>query len=326
MNFYPYFWKLAKQFDPESIHHFSLNFLHAFPDIAALWKSLPMKTIKGFHITWSNPIGIAAGLDKNAIALNFWNKIGLGCIEVGTVTPRGQYGNERPRIFRLPNESLRNAMGFPNEGSEIIYKRISTYKALYKTPNSTMPIWVNLGKQKDTEILHATKDYVTLIHKFSSLADALVINISSPNTPNLRQLQNEQYLENLLATLSIARNSVNINCPLVLKVSPDESSSFYERLPRLLNKHQWQGVIATNTTAQHTFGAGGLSGKDLFEKSYSVAKILAPACIDSQLDFIYAGGLNNQQQINDLKKIGVRFFQLYSSFIYHGPSILEDLS
>ncbi len=322
MNLYPLFWHIAKKIDPEKIHHFSLHLLHAFSALANLWEPLGERPARGKHFTWRNSLGLAAGLDKNALALNFWNQLGLGCIEVGTVTPLPQFGNDLPRIFRHDNANLQNAMGFPNDGSNKIYQRLLHFKTYQR---SHLPIWINLGKQKDTPLLTAYKDYEFLIQKFASVADALVINISSPNTPELRQLQSKEYLETLLHKLNTKRKSVAPSCPLLLKVSPDEELDFYNQLPLLIKNYQWQGIIATNTTSIHPYGKGGVSGAYLFEKSFSVAKILSPLCRQLDLDFVYVGGLSQRNQYEELKKIGVQFFQIYTSFIYQGPAILKKI-
>lgn len=321
MNFYPAFWKVAKHLDPEKIHRCTLQLLHALPSVAHCFSTLPSQAIQGHHLKWRNSLGIAAGLDKNAHALSFWNKLGMGCVEVGTVTPIAQYGNDRPRIFRLHNQNLINAMGFPNDGAELIYKKIMNFKS----QQSSMPIWVNLGKQKDTAIVKASTDYNILIKRFAHITDALVINISSPNTADLRLLQQEAYLENLLGELSQTRDEENRNCPLLLKVSPDEKVEFYQKLPMLLKKYNWQGLIATNTTSQHSHGKGGLSGIDLFPKSFEVAKILAPICENLKLDFVFVGGLSNVEQLQQLKTLPIRFFQIYSAFIYQGPALFTKL-
>jgi dihydroorotate dehydrogenase len=321
-NMYSLFWKFAQKFDPECIHHSTLHVLHTFPQLAKLWPSLPNHATQGFHIRWNNPIGIAAGLDKNALALDFWNTLNIGCIEVGTVTPNAQFGNDLPRVFRLPNQSLRNAMGFPNHGANALLKRIQKFRSFHK---NSIPLWVNLGKQKDTTLLDAHKDYAFLIQKFGNVADALVINISSPNTPELRKLQTEDYLESLLHILATTRNQYTPKCPLLLKISPDEEESFYLKLPFLLKKHQWQGIIATNTTAQHNLGLGGVSGVYLFEKSYAVAKMLAPFCHKLELDFVFAGGLHQKKDFELLQSLNIKFFQIYTGFIYQGPKLLFDL-
>ncbi len=322
MNLYSLFWKIAKKFDPEVIHHSTLQLLHALPGIANFFTVLPSEPVQGHHIQWRNSIGIAAGLDKNAYALKFWDKLGIGCIEVGTVTPLPQYGNDRPRIFRIDSKNLVNAMGFPSDGAELVFKQIMIFRSHI---NSTLPIWINLGKQRDTPIANAASDYKLLIKKFAGVADALVINISSPNTADLRLLQQDAYLANLLSELNFARNNVRKTCPLLLKVSPDESLEFYQKLPALLKKHNWQGIIATNTTARHAHGKGGLSGVDLFQKSFEVAKILSPLCEDAKLDFVYVGGLSNSDQMQKLRALPIRFFQLYTAFIYQGPKSASTL-
>lgn len=323
MNFYSLFWSIAKHTDPETIHHTTLQLLHTFPGLAKIFTANPHNHIRGHHISWRNSIGIAAGLDKNGLALNFWDQLGVGCIEIGTVTPKAQYGNEKPRIFRIKNQNLINSMGFPNEGADSIFKNLMKFKALQ---TSSMPIWVNLGKQKNTSLSNASQDYNFLINKFATVADALVINISSPNTADLRLLQTATYLESFLHELSSMRDAVNKNCPLLLKISPDESLQFYQEISSLLKKYQWQGLIATNTTAQHSHGKGGLSGHDLFQKSFDIAKILAPECKRFDLDIVYVGGLSHVDQLKELQSLPIHFFQIYTSLIYQGPNLLSTFN
>lgn len=326
INFYPHFFHLAKKFDPEIIHDITISLLKFFPTISSFFSCAPTSPVRGHHLNWNNAFGIAAGLDKNADALPFWKNLNLGCIEVGTVTPCAQYGNPKPRIKRIDPMSLHNSMGFPGKGSQYVVKNLMFFNTFINTGQYKTPVYVNIGKQKDTALTDAFKDYNGLIEKFIPYCDGLVVNISSPNTKDLRQLQSKEFLTEFLHQLSSVRNNFSVNFPLILKISPNESSTFYQDLPALLKRYNWQAIVATNTSNQHEFGNGGVSGLRLFETSYNIAKELSFECHHNQLDYIFAGGLMSLEQLIKLRELNIKFFQIYTALVYKGPSIFQELS
>ena len=217
---YPLFKKIAFSLDPEIIHEHSIKFLSRYPLLGELFdQKISIIEREKYRValngpSWSFPVGLAAGLDKNALALEFFSKLYFGAIEVGTVTPKPQDGNQKPRLFRYPeSESLRNKMGFNNDGSENILRH------LLSVSKNDKVLGVNLGKNKVTPIEKAWEDYNILYRKFSKIIDYLVINVSSPNTPGLRGLQESDALEEILSSLETVRKDEP--CPLYLKISPD---------------------------------------------------------------------------------------------------------
>ncbi|MFN8369307.1 MAG: quinone-dependent dihydroorotate dehydrogenase [Bacteriovoracaceae bacterium] len=323
MNFYSLFKHIAFQSDPEFVHDQTINLMSKFPIGAKLFQH-PYPCDKKYEcnvgqLKWSFPIGLAAGLDKNGKCLPFFAQLLFGAIEVGTVTPKPQSGNEKPRLFRYVNEaSLRNSMGFNNDGAEKLLKNIE----LYKMSNYFQkPIGVNLGKNQVTPLEDTHKDYQFLYHYFAHIADYLVINISSPNTTNLRSFQNIDLLEKLLASLDSVREKAPK--PLFLKVAPDLEESEIESIVSVVSKYKLAGIIATNTTKIEAMGAGGVSGKLLKQKATLVRKtILHYLKKHPNLAFIGTGGVDSFDELLDFWKLGGDAMQIYTSFIYQGPELL----
>ena len=269
-------------------------------------------------LTWSFPVGLAAGLDKDAQAITFFSHLLWGGIEVGTVTPCAQSGNPKPRLLRLTREeSFRNQMGFNNQGMEVVFKRLiqsSTGKCL----------GVNLGKNKQTRQQEAAHDYHVLYKKFAPIVDYLVINISSPNTPGLRDLQKKLELEKILHTLVESRK--RYACPLFIKLSPDIDFRQVDEVIKLADHYRLAGLIATNTMLSDDGRPGGISGKLLFMR----AKTLRSYLIKSlkrfpHLALIGVGGFSTFKEIKEYWEEGGRAIQIYTSFIYQGPPFLMEI-
>ena len=321
MSFYDLFKAVAFKVDAEQIHHASMKTLSVAPQLAKLFPTVSDNKYRltSNNLSWSFPVGLAAGFDKNAQCINFFDNLGFGAIEVGTVTKLEQAGNPRPRIFRYPeSESLRNAMGFPNQGADKILKQIKKIKT------KQISLGVNLGKNKLTTQEDTPAEYAELYRKFSPFCDYLVINISSPNTQGLRSFQKKEQLAPLLAAIKFEHKICQK--PLFLKISPDLNFEDITLICELVKEYDLDGVIATNTSADHNLGAGGLSGKDIKIRSRSVRqKICECLAEDKSKTIIGVGGIDCFEDILDFWKMGGDFTQIYTSFIYQGPQILNDI-
>ena len=322
---YPLFKKIAFSFDPEVIHEYSIRVLSDYPLLSELFdQKVSASENDKYEVSlngpsWSFPVGLAAGLDKNALALDFFSRLYFGAIEVGTVTPKPQDGNPKPRLFRYPEtESLRNKMGFNNGGAEKVLSHL-----LSSTKNNKV-LGVNLGKNKITPIDKAWEDYNILYRNFSKISDYLVINVSSPNTPGLRGLQESDALEEILSSLGQLRREDP--CPLYLKISPDIDKTHASAIINLAKKYSLTGIIATNTTIMKEKGEGGISGKLCLEKSRNVRKwILDEARECPDLDVIGVGGISSFKDLWDFWLAGGKAVQIYTAFIYQGPNILNQI-
>ncbi len=327
MNVYDIFKKVAFQLDPETAHNQSMYLLSRFPESLATFMGAHEKLLEdseGLDLSlpmkdgniWSFPVGLAAGLDKNAEAISFFSSIPFGAVEVGTVTPKPQEGNPRPRMFRLKEEeSLLNRMGFNNEGMEKVYKN------LQKSDRHGKVIGVNLGKNKVTSQEQAVEDYRLLYEKFAPIGQYLVINVSSPNTPGLRDLQNIESLRVLFEGLKDLREKVNT--PLYLKIAPDLSLEDIPAIVELAREQSLAGIIATNTTIREDIGKGGISGRLLREKGRMVReKVLEAMGDDPHLELIGVGGISDFSDLLQFWKAGGRATQIYTAFIYQGPPLL----
>lgn len=323
MNNYSVFKTLAFKFDPEKIHDMSIYAGGKLPFMADLFN--PLKPDSKHHLqinelNWNFPVGLAAGFDKNAKAINFFHKAGFGAIEIGTITKKPQIGNEKPRIWRHAKiESLQNAMGFPNEGSEKILSN------LQQTNLDKICLGVNIGKNKDTSEANTPSEYAYLYKTFAPFANYIVINISSPNTPGLRSFQSPELLKPLLQ--AIKEEQAKLLKPVFIKISPDMNEADIKMLCELSKEFKLNGVIATNTTIDHNFGRGGLSGN--FVKPMA-NKTRALVCDflheDPTQSIIGVGGINSYQEIKEFWKQGGGFVQIYTSFIYQGPKLLQDIA
>lgn len=301
--------------DPETAHDFMLTVARLSPYLGNLSGSCYDKrlSVKIGNIHWPFPIGLAAGLDKNAEALSFFSKQGFGSIECGTITLRPQLGNPKPRIFRYPDEkSLRNAMGFPNHGLLKIYPHLRAYDA-------EVPIGANIGKNKDSTADESIEELSTLFDTLESVVDYFVINVSSPNTPGLRALQEKSYLSELFQTLNESRKRTPKD--LYLKIAPDLDEAKVKELSLLASDMKLTGIIATNTTIMPDRGIGGISGNLLKEKSRKVRKVILEENLPIEL--IGVGGFSEPSDLFEFWAQGGKVAQLYTSYVYQGPDILK---
>lgn len=315
---------LAFKMDAEKAHERSLKILSRFP-LACSEMFDQSEISKKFNLDvagmkWTFPVGLAAGLDKNAEVVPFFSRLLFGALEVGTVTPRPQIGNPRPRLFRLTQEeSLLNRMGFNNLGAQQVFENISRLGE-----ERIKCLGVNLGKNKDTPQDRAIDDYKELYKTFAPVSDYLVINISSPNTPGLRDLQSTSFLDELFKELKPLREK--FSRPLFLKLAPD---LHFDELVEVLEKvkeYKLAGVIATNTTIMKDLGEGGISGKLLSTRAREFRhKVLEVMRETPNHEVIGVGGISSYQDLREFWAHGGNVVQLYSAFIYQGPSVLEKM-
>lgn len=308
----PYLFSL----DPELAHDLTLKLANLCPVMGKLTGLTPSERL-GLtigNLKWPMPIGLAAGVDKNAQALDFFSAQGFGAIECGTITLKPQWGNSKPRMFRYPNElSLRNSMGFPNEGLLNIYPKLK-YKKI------SIPIGANIGKNKDSTKVESIQELTLMYSTLVDYVDYFVVNVSSPNTPGLRELQEKSYLEELFSELNLARSESLKD--LYLKISPDLSPDKVIELAHLSYKHKLTGIIATNTTIMPERGSGGISGQLLKQKSYQVQKLILAENLP--LEVIGVGGISTPEDLFNFWKIGGKVAQVYSAYVYQGPDLLKS--
>lgn len=280
----------------------------------------PRFSVSALGLDFKNPVGLAAGLDKNAEIIPFMTHLPFGFIEVGTVTPLPQAGNDRPRLFRYPDEeSLRNRMGFNNHGADAVLNNIKN------SNNRGKIIGVNLGKNKITSNEQAPLDYSILYNKFAPVADYLVINVSSPNTPGLRDLLKDAGLRQIFEAVDSER--VKNKKPLLVKVSPDMDKLELSSVVALVNEYKLDGIIATNTTIMKDRGEGGISGRLLTAKAKETRDYLLKEIKDtkSSIELIGVGGISSFSDLMDFWKKGGRLAQIYTSFIFQGPHFLYEI-
>lgn len=310
---YPWLKTFLFKMDPENAHHFVMDIARLCPQIGKLSGIDPNERFffKVGQANWSFPVGIAAGLDKNAEALNFFAQQGFGALECGTITLKPQNGNPRPRLFRYPlEESLRNAMGFPNQGLCEVLPRLKNYREL-------PPLGINLGKNKETDPDDSIGELTELLSAVVKQASYFVINVSSPNTPGLRALQETAYLTDLFTELNKVRNGKD----LYLKIAPDLEPKKIRELVKLSQDMHLTGMIATNTTIMPERGAGGVSGRLLSDKARSVRQIILSE--KSELELISVGGITRPADLFDLWKDGGKAAQVYTAYVYQGPNLLK---
>lgn len=321
--------------NPEKAHHLTF-FLLKLPGISSIMglfyaknhKSLQRKVI---GLSFKNPVGLAAGLDKNAIAFNELGELGFGFIEIGTVTPKAQPGNDKPRLFRLPkNEALINRMGFNNDGV------IEAAKRLRNRKDKNLVIGGNIGKNKVTPNEKAVDDYVICFNELFEVVDYFVVNVSSPNTPNLRDLQEKEPLTALLNTLQDLNRKKAREKPILLKIAPDLTNTQLDDIIDIVKQTKIAGIIATNTTISRdglnyekseveAIGMGGLSGKPLTKRSTEVIRYLKQNS-NHAFPVIGVGGIHSAEDALDKIKAGADLVQLYTGYIYHGPKLVKDIN
>lgn len=327
------------KFDPEKVHYFVVKRLEWFHDSFPLGKTILRGSfdvnIKGlerevFGIKFKNPVGLAAGFDKNGEYIEALSSLGFGFIEVGTVTPLPQPGNDKPRMFRLEEDSaLINRMGFNNKGVDTLAERLR----LLRSKNNDIVIGGNIGKNKNTPNEDAVSDYIKCFDRLFDVVDYFVVNVSSPNTPGLRELQEKAPLMNLLNTLQQRNKKNDISRPILLKIAPDLTNEQLDDIVEIVLQTGIAGVIATNTTIDRsslrTEGevareAGGLSGKPLTVRSTEVIKYLSDKS-NKAFPIIGVGGIHSPQDAKDKLAAGAALIQLYTGFIYEGPAIVKRI-
>lgn len=319
-------YELAKSFlfklDPEKAHHLTICMMKSCPKLLAPNPKLaadPRLELKVAGLNWSGPIGLAAGLDKDAQAASYLARLPFGALEVGTVTPRPQAGNPKPRLWRYPEEfGLRNQMGFNNLGAD------EMRKAILATDLNHKILGINFGKNKDTPPEKAGEDYAILYDKLADLADYVVINVSSPNTPGLRDLQSEEGLRQILSGTAAGREK--LQRPLFIKVAPDITHEGLDGVIKIALEYKVDGLIATNTTHIPSYGPGGVSGGPLRDKAALIHKYLLERMKGTELELIGVGGFSSLADIWSYWRAGGRAVQIYTAFIYQGPPLLYAIS
>lgn len=333
MNLYKFFRPLIFKIDPENAHNLAINFLKFMPNSATLFtfkNDYENLRTELWNLDFPNPIGMAAGFDKNAEVFSTLAKFGFGFVESGTVTPKAQIGNERPRIFRLAeDEAVINRLGFNNRGAEIFSQNVDKGLA-----NFGGIFGINIGKNKDTE--NALDDYLPLLGEFYVRASYITINISSPNTKNLRDLQKEDQLDLFLSEIMKKKNELHSRCkkntPILLKVAPDLSLEEQEKIAEIVLKNSVDGLIISNTTISRPENlknkfineAGGLSGKPLLTLSNSVLKNFY-RLTEGKIPLIGVGGISSAADVYEKIKSGASLVQLYSAFVYQGFGLVEKM-
>jgi len=331
---------LLFKLDAERAHHFifdNVKRLGRVPGTEALLRALysyqhPSLEREVFGLKFPNPVGLAAGFDKNAVLTDELATMGFGFVEIGTVTPRSQPGNPTPRLFRLPeDEALVNRMGFNNDGAATAAERLGRRR------NRQLIIGGNIGKNKDTPNEQAGDDYVAAFEALAEVVDYFVVNVSSPNTPGLRELQDKEPLIKLLQQVQ-ARNLARATPrPLLLKIAPDLTDAQLDDILEIARETQLSGLVATNTTIARPeslrtpaatvagYGAGGLSGRPLRERATEVIRYLHRRS-QGGLPIIGAGGIHSAQDALDKLAAGATLVQLYTGFIYEGPGLVKQIN
>ena len=324
--------ELLFKLSPETSHDLSLDLIGAGGRLGLnglLCKAPAKLPVNVMGLEFPNPVGLAAGLDKNGAAIDGFAQLGFGFVEIGTVTPRAQPGNPKPRIFRLPQaEAIINRMGFNNLGVDHLLGRVAAAK--YKGV-----LGINIGKNFDTPVERAVDDYLICLDKVYAHASYVTVNVSSPNTPGLRSLQFGDSLKQLLADLARRRAELAVihgkHVPLAIKIAPDMTDEETAQVAQALIDTGMDAVIATNTTlgregvegVEHADEAGGLSGAPLRDKSTHTVKVLA-AELAGRLPIIAAGGITEGKHAAEKISAGASLVQIYSGFIYKGPALIRE--
>ena len=308
---------------PETAHRLTLTSLRLplVPRLLSGGSPAPEDPVELMGLKFRNRLGIAAGVDKNAEATLAWHELGFGFAELGTVTLHAQPGNPKPRVFRFPDQqALINRLGFPNLGAEAIAGRLRPLRERHTLKN--FPIGINLGKSKITPIPEASADYLGSLKILHSVADFFVINISSPNTPGLRDLAKPEDLRRLLATLQEYNRSQSITKPLLLKISPDLEFSDLPEIVQTTREFSLSGIVATNTTLhrnkEDSTENGGLSGRPLTDRALAITQAIRPLLAQGQV-LIGVGGIMNAADYQARRAVGADLAQVYTGMVYLGP-------
>jgi len=332
--------------DPESAHHLSLGVLSTasrFPgalgwirQMAGATHEPPGQPIRVAGLSFRHPVGLAAGFDKNAAALPAWEALGFSFVEAGTVTPRSQPGNPLPRLFRVPEDgALVNRLGFNNHGAVEVGVRLAALKQQGRWP--TIPVGINVGKNKDTPIEEAAADYADCLEKLYLFADYFTINVSSPNTPELRKLQGRDSLDKLIRFFQQQNESLSGihkigRRPVFVKIAPDLDEAGLEDILAVCQQHRIDGIVATNTTTERTGlrdprwmrEEGGVSGRPLAERSNRIIAMIAKKT-SGRLPIIGVGGVFAADDLKQKLDSGSTLVQVYTGFVYGGPGFVSRL-
>jgi dihydroorotate dehydrogenase len=332
---YPLLRPLLFGMDAEKAHHLTFRALDTLQTVGMLPASRPLagSTVSVAGLTFPNPIGLAAGLDKNAAHLDALGSFGFGFIEVGTVTPRAQPGNPLPRMFRIPQaQALINRLGFNNQGLDAFVKNVQRSQWAKEKRGV---LGLNIGKNADTPMDRAAEDYLTCLKGVYPWADYITVNISSPNTKNLRELQEDAALDSLLSQLKSCQQQLTKDTgrhvPLFLKIAPDLEDLQIEKIAQAVSRHDIEGIVATNTTldrqrvAHYALASepGGLSGRPVFEKSNHVIRKLR-AALGPETPIIGAGGVLSGADAAEKMAAGAQLVQVYTGLIYRGPALVAE--
>ncbi len=321
--------------DPETAHQLTLHLIRlgAYQPFKFLLRAIyasPIKPVEAFGLHFINPVGLAAGYDKDGLAWQGLSTLGFGHIEVGTVTPLPQEGNPKPRVFRLVEDGgVINRMGFPGKGAEFLARKLN------KRNGRGVILGVNLGKNKDTSLENAARDYISLMHQFTPLADYLAINVSSPNTVGLRRLQGREMLAGLLGAIARERRDIAENggrrVPILVKLAPDLSEEELDDALEGIVSTGMDGVIATNTTlgrenlhSKHRGETGGLSGDPLRARSEAVLKSVVKK-LDGCLPVVSVGGIMTPADARARLDAGAALVQVYTGLVYSGPGLVKNV-
>lgn len=327
--------------DPEKVHEMAIKAMQLVSAVAPVRSFMEMlhfvkdeKPAEVFGVKFPNKIGLAAGFDKDAHVWRACSAFGFGHVEIGTVTKHSQAGNPKPRVFRYPaQEALVNSFGFPNDGAEAIAKRL---EKVYNKKSKKIVLGVNIGKSKITPIEEAAEDYIFSYNQLARFADFFVINVSSPNTPELRKLQGADYLPSLLESVKNADKERaaklgSARIPILLKIAPDLSFREIDAILESAQSAQIDGIVATNTTITRPAGmdfmqtTGGLSGKPIFEKSLEIVSYICEKT-KGKTPVIGVGGIYNTECAARMMDAGAALVQIYSSFIFNGPFFAKELA
>ena len=325
---------LLFSFDPEQAHHLALGALRFASStnmgVSALGRMFPLQEqpLRLFGLTFPNRVGLAAGFDKNGVAVPALAALGFGFIEIGTVTAQPQPGNPRPRVFRYPaQQALINRLGFNNDGADVVSHHIRKLRVAHRWP--LVPVGINLGKSKVTPLAEAAEDYRYSFKRLAPIASYIVLNVSSPNTPGLRALQEQEALVQLLQVVREENHS--LSRPVLLKIAPDVTEADLEGIIAACEAHGVAGIIATNTTLDHSSIAmarkpdqeGGLSGAPLHERSTALIRFIRAR---TQLPIIASGGVMDADSARAKFDAGAQLVQIYTGFVYRGPRLVREIA
>lgn len=317
--------------DPEKAHHLTIGALRNASRSTAMLRPLrafapPDDPVELFGLRFRNRVGLAAGFDKNGVALPAWEALGFGFAEIGTVTAQPQLGNPKPRIFRFPEQqALINRLGFNNDGAEVVAQRLRSLRQRGRWP--AIPVGINIGKSRSTAVERAADDYLFSFRLLREFADYVVLNISSPNTPRLRSLQEQSALEELLRVVQ-RENSAPAK-PLLVKIAPDLTSDDLDQIITTSERGGVAGLIATNTTLDHSAipedrdQTGGLSGAPLQKRSTEVIRAITDRSV---LPVIAVGGIVDASSGRDKINAGAALLQIYTGLVFRGPALIREVA